>query len=500
MAAATLEQHLESVERESEPRGVAFFDLDGTVIAGYSIIALALETLREGLRQRRFRESLRLLADIVGQKTARTDKGSHYHRLVRRLGRSLAGIREEELLELGERACERHLLGQLFPEAIGLVEAHRAAGHHLVIVTAASHYQVAPLARLLGIDEICCTRLEVIDGHFTGRVLNPLCYGEGKALAARRVLRRRRGALRRSWFYTDSLADLPLLRRVGHPVAINPREDLAREAARNDWPILRFSSRGTPDLESLLRTALTGQALAATALVGSLASRLGGNRLANASRVAQLLGDVGSGLAGLEFEVEGAEHLHAVRPAVYIFNHQSLLDGMVIAHLLRRDTVALCKAEMARVPVLGNLLRQTDTIFVQREEQDQREVLQRAMAVLREGRSLVVAPEGTRSSLGDIRPFRPGALLLARKAGVPLVPIVLHNVKDALPKGSLLIRPTTIRITVLPPLDAAAGGNVRQLARELELRYRDLLATSPRAGLPNGLRQPALSDQRHSAA
>lgn len=494
MSQAMLEQQLHTIATHTDNRAVAFFDLDGTLIAGYSIFALALETIREGVQHGRLRKSLRLLGELLRQRAPLAEKGAHYHRLARRLGRSLAGVGETELLELGERACQRHLARQLFPEAVALVEAHRAAGHHLVILSAASHYQVAPLARLLGIDEVCCTRLEVVEGRFTGRVLNPLCYGEGKALAARRVLRNRRSALKRSWFYTDSSADLPLLRRVANPVAINPSEALARQARQQGWPVLRFASRGTPSLESVLRTLVTGQALAATAVVGALGQRLGGRRPGNgnATRVTQLLGDVGSGLAGLEFELEGAEHLQATRPAVYVFNHQSLLDGMVIAHLLRRDTVALCKAEMARVPVLGSLLRQTETIFVRRDERDQSEVLQRALGVLREGRSLVIAPEGTRSSLGNIQPFKPGAFLLARKAGVPVVPIVLHNVKDALPKGSLLIRPTRIRVTVLPPITIDNATGLRQLGGELEARYRALLAQSPRARLPRGL-EPAVA-------
>ena len=91
-----------------------------------------------------------------------------------------------------------------------------------------------------------------------------------------------------------------------------------------------------------------------------------------------MIGDVGAGVAGLEFEIDGREHLHRQRPAVFVFNHQSLLDSLVLAHLLRKDVVALCKKEMAVNPLVGPLLRQLDTIFVDREDKDQSAVLQQA--------------------------------------------------------------------------------------------------------------------------
>lgn len=489
MSEQALEQHLDAIGNASEAGAVAFFDLDGTLIAGYSILALALETARAGLGRGELRQSLKMLRDALGQR--QRESGGNYHKLVRRLSRALAGVSEDSLRQLGELACQRHLARSLYREAISLVEAHRAAGHKLVIVTAASHYQVEPIARLLGIEEICCTRLEVLEGRFTGKVISPMCYGEGKALAARRVARRHHTGLDKCWFYTDSSADLPLLKLVGHPVAVNPSDSLGAHARNQRWPQLSFASRGLPDVESLLRTALTGQAVTATAMVGAIGKRLGLPRFANANRVTQLLGDLGSGFAGLEFDIEGAEYLQQRRPAIFVFNHQSLLDAMVLAHLLRRDVVPFCKQEMAGIPVLGSLLQQAGTIFVDRQASNQSAVLQEAQAVLASGRSLVIAPEGTRSTLGHIQPFKHGAFFLARKMGVPIVPIVLHNVKDALPKGGFLIRPATIRISVLPPLEPTAMGSVRDTCSGLEARYSSLLGQSPAAALPHRAAVPA---------
>jgi putative phosphoserine phosphatase/1-acylglycerol-3-phosphate O-acyltransferase len=170
--------------------------------------------------------------------------------------------------------------------------------------------------------------------------------------------------------------------------------------------------------------------------------------VANANLITQTIGEIGGSFAGIDLEVEGAENLKRNQPAIFIFNHQSMLDAMVLAHLLRRDVVALCKKEMADNPLVGPLLRTTDTIFVNREKRDQSKLLRQALGVLEEGRSLVISPEGTRSTLGEIQPFKHGAFYLAKKAGVPVIPIVLHNVKDALPNGGLLIRPTNVRFCI----------------------------------------------------
>lgn len=479
----SLETHLRAIEQTAD-RGatVAFFDLDRTLIAGYSILALAIETAQIGVRRGQWWQSTKVVRDLL--KHSVDSSGSNYHRVVKRTSKALTGISESALTRLGEQAYRKYLARNLYREAISLVEAHRAAGHKLVIVSAASRYQIEPVARVLGIEEICCTRLEVIDGRFTGQVIAPLCYAEGKLLAARRSARKHKASMKRCWFYSDSSADLPLLRKVGHPVAVNPSDKLGAHARAANWPQLQFSTRGMPNLENIARTALTLQTVLATTGIGMASKRLGLDTYRNANQLTRLLGDVGSAFAGLEFEIEGAENLRRERPAIFVFNHQSLLDSMVLAHLLREDVVAFCKKEMSDNPVVGPLLRQVDTIFVDRGETDQREVLQRAREVLDSGRSLVIAPEGTRSTLGDIQPFKHGAFYMARKAGVPIVPIVLHNVKDALPKGGMVIRPATIRVTALEPIPAESIRSVRQACANLEERYIELLGNSALAALP----------------
>jgi phosphoserine phosphatase len=85
-----------------------------------------------------------------------------------------------------------------------------------------------------------CTRLEAQDGRLTGRVVPPVCVGTGKIVWAERFAAEHDVDLSASFFYTDSISDLPLLERVGHPVAVNPDPRLRRLAAARGWPVERF--------------------------------------------------------------------------------------------------------------------------------------------------------------------------------------------------------------------------------------------------------------------
>jgi HAD superfamily hydrolase (TIGR01490 family) len=118
------------------------------------------------------------------------------------------------------------------------VERHREAGEVVAIVTGASPYAARPLARRLGIAHVVASELEVgPDGRFTGRLVDPLCYGEGKVTRARRLADALGFRLEEATFYSDSLSDLPLLERVREPICVNPDPRLARLARRRDWRV-----------------------------------------------------------------------------------------------------------------------------------------------------------------------------------------------------------------------------------------------------------------------
>ena len=160
MSKRGLQQQLEVIEQDRDKPAIAFFDLDRTLIAGYSIVGMARERIRHGLTRGDLRDSVAILRDLAKQQRTMKQglKGSDYNRLVKTLSRSLKGISEETLSHLGEQAYHNTIARSLYSEAITLLEAHRRAGHRVAIVTAATRYQVDPIAKVLGADEVCCTR------------------------------------------------------------------------------------------------------------------------------------------------------------------------------------------------------------------------------------------------------------------------------------------------------------------------------------------------------
>lgn len=157
---------------------------------------------------------------------------------------------------------EARVLPTLYPEAVDAVRWHQAQGHVVAIVSGATRYVVQPLAEHLDVRHFLYTRLEVESGRFTGRVIDPICFEEGKIYWLQQLVDAQRIDLARSWFYTDSITDLPLLDLVGHPVVTNPDPRLYREARRRCWPVRFFAPpRGEPD--ELLPPAPPGPPLAA---------------------------------------------------------------------------------------------------------------------------------------------------------------------------------------------------------------------------------------------
>jgi len=127
------------------------------------------------------------------------------------------------------------------PAARERITWHRQQGHRVAIVSASTPYAVSPVAHDLGLGEdYLATHLEVISGRFTGRLIEPPCYGDGKVTLTRAYSTQHNLDLAKSYFYTDSYHDLPLLESVGHPVAVNPSRKLKGIAAERRWPVERF--------------------------------------------------------------------------------------------------------------------------------------------------------------------------------------------------------------------------------------------------------------------
>ena len=212
----------------------AFFDVDGTLIARNSA-PLYLKHLRETGQARR-RDVARTFYYVCRYKLGMLN-------IERAVTVTLDFIRGRD--EAAIRAdCDawyaRTIRSYVYPAMTATVEAHRRAGHVPVILTSATRYLADPLAADLGIEHVLVTQLRIADGRFTGELVRPVCYGQGKIFWAERLAGTLGIDLAQSYFYTDSITDLPLLERVGEPRIVNPDPRLGRLAARRGWPTFRL--------------------------------------------------------------------------------------------------------------------------------------------------------------------------------------------------------------------------------------------------------------------
>lgn len=154
--------------------------------------------------------------------------------------KALRGFPEEALTWRCDDWARNYVAPHVTDGARNAIASHHARGHLVAMVTGSSIYASRPLARSLGIPHVVATELEVSGTVFTGRVVDPLCYGAGKIVRAKRLLDPLGIALTECVFYSDSLTDLPLLSAVGEAVCVNPDPRLSREAKRRGWPVLRW--------------------------------------------------------------------------------------------------------------------------------------------------------------------------------------------------------------------------------------------------------------------
>ncbi len=225
----------------AEPtRAAAFFDLDRTLMAGSSGIFFARAAYESGMISRR-----RLARDAYENLRFRL-RGSTDDRadeVRKRVGEMIAGVPVHVLARMSPRVLAG-VLPRLYPQMLERAYAHQDAGRLVYIVTAASQEMADLLAHVLAFDGGVGSRSEIVDGRYTGRPAGPFNYREGKVLTMRELAGRERIDLAASYAYSDSESDLPMLRAVGHPVVVNPDQDLRRIANAEGWEVLRLDRLG----------------------------------------------------------------------------------------------------------------------------------------------------------------------------------------------------------------------------------------------------------------
>ena len=212
---------------------IAFFDMDNTLLDASSSL-LYVKYLRQRGQLKR-RQIWRVGWWAFLYKLSLIDMAKIMPRIL-----SFA-----ETTDAGETGMQAYVWFQdmvashIAPRALERVRAHQQRGHRPVVISASSQFAVRPVAEALGLDFLC-TQLEVKDNRLTGKLIEPLCFGEGKIYWAKHYAEQHGAQLSDSYLYTDSYSDRPLLELIGLPIAVNPDQRLKRLARQRGWPIEYF--------------------------------------------------------------------------------------------------------------------------------------------------------------------------------------------------------------------------------------------------------------------
>ena len=215
----------------------AFFDLDKTIIAKSSTLAFSKPFQAGGLISRRavLRSAYAQFVYLVGG--ADHDQMEKMRQFMSQL---CAGWDVNTVRDIVADTLHNIVDPLVYDEAVSLIEEHRLAGRDIVIVSTSGTEVVGPIGEMLGADRIVATRMEIVDGRYTGEI-EYYAYAEEKARAIRDLAAEVGYDLEASYAYSDSVTDAPMLEAVGHPHAVNPDKELRRLATANGWPILVFT-------------------------------------------------------------------------------------------------------------------------------------------------------------------------------------------------------------------------------------------------------------------
>ena len=464
------------------PKIGAFFDLDGTLVAGFTAVILTQERLLR--RDMGVGELLGMVQAGLSHTLGRIE----FEDLIGKAAAALAGRLLDDLEEIGERLFVQRIESRIYPEMRELVRAHVARGHTVVLSSSALTIQVNPVARFLGISNMLTNKFETTeDGMLTGGVQKPILWGPGKAAAVQRFAAENGIDLKDSYFYADGDEDVALMYLVGNPRPTNPEGKMAAVAKRRGWPILRFNSRGPVGLRRQLRT-LAGFGSMFPVAAGAVGiGVLTRNRRRGVNFFTSTFSQLSLAITGVQLNVIGQENLTAQRPAVFIFNHRNQVDPVIAGALVRDNWIGVGKKELQKDPIMGTLGKLLDGVFIDRD--DPAAALETMHAVedrARKGLSIVIAPEGTRVDTTEVGPFKKGPFRLAMAAGIPIVPIVIRNAELVAARNSTVINPGTVDVAVFPPISVQdwTVENLPERIAEVRRLYLDTLADWPVGELP----------------
>jgi HAD superfamily hydrolase (TIGR01490 family) len=219
-------------------RSAAFFDLDKTIIAKSSVLAFGRPFYQGGLINRRA-----VLRSAYAQFVFALAGADHdqIERMRQYLTSMCTGWDVAQVREIVSETLHDIIDPIVYDEAVELIAMHKAAGRDVVIVSTSGEEVVGPIGAMLGADEVIATRMVVADGKYTGEI-ELYAYGPEKSVAVLDLAKRRGYDLSKSYAYSDSVTDLPMLEAVGHPFVVNADRALRKIATEHDWPALTFSN------------------------------------------------------------------------------------------------------------------------------------------------------------------------------------------------------------------------------------------------------------------
>lgn len=459
---------------QASPKGdsvIAFFDLDGTFINGFTAAHLSKDRLKSkdiGLDEVREMISVGLSA-AVGK--------AGFDEMMDVGAAAWKGRFDEELQEMSERVFKKGVLKLIYPEMREILRAHRSQGHTIVLSSSATAYQVDPVARFLEIDNVICNRFEMENGILTGKMSQPVIWGKTKASEAQRFAKEHNVDMDNCYFYADGDEDAALMHLVGHPKPTNPRKGLTVIAEKRGWPIQRFESRNE---NNAFRVIGGWASIIPAGLMGLGTGILKRNKRAGLNVTSANWMKMLFKINGVDVNVMGEENLWKARPAVFIFNHRNNFDALLTAMLVKKDFSGVGKKELESDWLMGTMGKIGDIAFIDRSDSDGAiEALKPLEGLTKKGISIMLSPEGTRYDTTSVGPFKKGAFRMAMAAGLPIVPIVFHNAEMIASRDSSVMCPGTVDVSVLNPinLDDWTLDNLTEKIEEVRNLYIDTLET-----------------------
>ncbi len=412
-------------------RGAAFFDLDRTLLPGGSGPIYGEALRHVGLLPNRglgIESALFKVFDLIGE--------TYPSMLLTRQGARAARGWSVDLVHKAADMASAALADAVQPYAHHLFAEHRDAGRPLVLATTTPLDLVRPLAEALGFDDVIATTYGRSEGHFDGTIEGEFVWGKGKARSVAEWAGRHDVDLDRSYAYSDSYYDVPLLSIVGHPRAVNPDPRMLGIATLRRWPVVHLDvPAGVPKFAGV-----------------------------EPQQVLFLLAQ-SQLFPWVRFQLHHVERLPRVGPGILVANHRSYLDPLAIGFLLARrgrPVRFLGKKEVFDAPIVGDLAAALGGIRVDRGSGSDTP-LRAAEEALGAGELVAIMPQGTiprgPAFFDPELRGRWGAMRLAHATGVPVIPIGIWGTEKVWPRSAKLpnltnvLAPPTVSITVGHPVE-----------------------------------------------